>query len=221
MIELRLTNIRECRALTPMGWGLLIVVISIISITLILRVYPYLAPTHPVGGEILVVEGWLPDYTLEKVKGRFQQGKYELLITTGGNLMVGHHLSKYKTWSEVAAATLREQGFPLEKIILAPTNNTPRKDRTYSTALAVKKRISEMGLDPSSMDLISLGAHSRRTWLMFKKVFPSTNVGIITLKPKDYDINRWWQSSAGVRDIISEALAYFYARFIFRPPISK
>ena len=218
MIGLRLTNTRECQVLTPIGWGFLTVVIGMISIIFILGVYPFLAPMHPVEGEILVVEGWLPDYSLKKIKERFQQGKYELLITTGGNLTVGHHLSKYKTWSELAAATLGEQGFPLEKIILAPADNTPRKDRTYSTALAVKKRLSAKGLNPSSMDLVSLGAHSRRTWLMFKKVFPSTNVGIITLKPKDYNINQWWKSSAGVRDIISETLAYFYARFIFSPP---
>jgi len=215
-----LITIRECRVLTPMGWGLLSMLIGIILFFLIRFAYPFLAPTQPVDGEILVVEGWLPIYALEKVKNRFQDGQYKLLITTGGNFTIGHPLSKYyKSWANIAASTLNVQGVPLEKIMLAPTTIPPKKDRTFQTALAVKKRLNEKGLNPTSIDVVSLGAHSRRTWLMFKKVFPSVDVGVVTLEPKDYDVTRWWISSAGVRDVISEAVAYFYARLIFSPSI--
>jgi len=219
MNRFRLITIRECRVLTPIGWGLLSMVVGAVTVSLVLFAYPFLAPTQPVDGEVLVVEGWLPDYALEKVKDRFQYGNYKLLITTGGNLTIGHHLSKHKTWAEVAAATLHAQGVPLGKIILAPTITTPRKDRTYDTALVVKKSLSEKGFNQTSIDVVSLGAHSRRTWLMFKRVFPLVNVGVVTLDPKDYDITQWWISSAGVRDVISEAIAYLYARLIFSPSI--
>ena len=215
MNRFRLIAIRECRVLTSMGWAILSMVVSAVTVLFVLFIYPFLAPTHPIDGEVLVVEGWLPDYALEKVKDRFQGGNYKLLITTGGNLTIGHHLSKHKTWAEVAASTLYAQGVPLEKIILAPTITTSRKDRTYDTALVVKKSLSEKGFNQASIDVISLGAHSRRTWFMFKKVFSSEDVGIITLAPKDYDINRWWLSSAGVRDVISEVIAYLYVRLIF------
>ena len=215
MHRIRLITIRECRVLTPMGWCLLIMAIGIICFFLVLRVYPFLAPTKPVYGEILVVEGWLPSYALEKVQNQFQNGSYKLLVTTGGVLSIGHHLSSYKTWAQLAASTLNEQGVPLEKIILAPTGINHRKDRTYNAALAVKKRLNEKGLNPASIDVVSLGAHARRTWFMFKKVFPSVNMGVVSLEPKDYDIARWWMSSAGVRDVISETVAYLYARLIF------
>ena len=210
-----LTTIRECRSLTPVGWGILSMIIGAISFSLVLFGYPFLAPTHPIDGEVLVVEGWLPDYALEKVKDRFQGGNYKLLITTGGNLTLGHHLSKYKTWAELAAATLHAQGISLDKIIITPTTSNPQKDRTYNTALAVRKRLGEKGWNQISIDVVSFGPHSRRTWFMFKKVFSSEDVGIITLAPKDYDINRWWLSSAGVRDVISEVIAYLNVRLIF------
>ena len=220
MNRFRLITTRKCRVLTLMGWGLLSMLIGAILFFLVLFAYPFLAPTQPVDGEILIVEGWLPVYALEKVKNRFQDGKYKLLITTGGNFTVGHPLSQYyKSWANIAAATLNVQGVPLEKIMLAPTTISLRKNRTYQTALAVKKRLNEKGLDPTSIDVASLGAHSRRTWLMFKKAFPLADVGVVTLEPKDYDVTRWWISSAGVRDVISEALAYFYARLIFSPSI--
>ncbi len=43
---------------------------------------------------------------------------------------------------------------------------------------------------------------------------PEINVGVIVLEPLSYDPKRWWASSAGVRSIISETIAYIYARFV-------
>ena len=165
-----------------------------------------------------MVEGWLPDYALEKVKDRFENGNYKLLVTTGGHLQTGYHLSQYKTWAQLAASTLNAKGVPLEKIMSAPTTFIPKKDRTYNSVLEVRKRLSERGLANASIDVVSLGVHSRRTWLMFEIVFTSGKVGIVALEAKDYDTTRWWLSSAGVRNVISETVAYVYARLIFSPP---
>ena len=79
-----LTTIRKRRVLTPIGWVALSIAFSSVLVSIILFVHPFLAPTKPVGGDILVVEGWLPDYALEKAKERFQQGSYQLLVTTEG-----------------------------------------------------------------------------------------------------------------------------------------
>ncbi len=214
----RLTAIRECRTLTPLGWGVLSIVLGMIPVSFVLFAYPFLAPTQPVAGEVLVVEGWLPDYALEKVKDRFENGNYKLLVTTGGHLQTGYHLSQYKTWAQLAASTLNAKGVPLEKIMSAPTTFIPKKDRTYNSVLEVRKRLSERGLANASIDVVSLGVHSRRTWLMFEIVFTSGKVGIVALEAKDYDTTRWWLSSAGVRNVISETVAYVYARLIFSPP---
>ena len=76
-----------------------------------------------------------------------------------------------------------------------------------------------MGFIQASIDVISFGAHARRSWILFEKVFSSVNVGIVAISPNEYDTSRWWLSSAGVRNVISESIAYLYARFIFSPPI--
>jgi hypothetical protein len=214
-----LTTIRKRRVLTPIGWAVLLIGFSSVLISIMLFVHPFLAPTKPVGGDILVVEGWLPDYALEKAKERFQQGGYQLLVTTGGKISVGYHFSEYKTWAELAASTLKSLDFPEDKIMTAPAHKTFKKDRTYYSILALQRRLSEEGFNEASIDMVSLGVHARRSWFLFEKVFSSVNVGVVAISPNDYDASRWWLSSAGVRNVISESIAYLYARFIFSLPI--
>jgi len=44
------------------------------------------------------------------------------------------------------------------------------------------------------------------------------NLGVTALAETDYDPGHWWRSSAGVRTVIGETLAYGYARVLFRAP---
>ena len=68
------------------------------------------------------------------------------------------------------------------------------------------------------VDIYSLGTHSRRSWLLFQYVFnPDIAVGIVSIESRSYDSGKWWKSSSGVRSVLSETIAYFYARFIFSP----
>ena len=214
-----LTTIRKRRVLTPIGWAVLLIGFSSVLISIMLFVHPFLAPTKPVGGDILVVEGWLPDYALEKAKERFQQGGYQLLVTTGGKIGRGFHLSEYKTWAELAASTLKNLDFPEDKIIAVPVHKNFKKDRTYHSILALQRRLYEEGFNEASIDMVSLGVHARRSWFLYEKVFSSVNVGVVAIAPNGYDASRWWLSSVGVRNVISESIAYLYARFIFSPPI--
>ena len=214
-----LTTIRKRRVLTPVGWALLLIGFSSVLISIMLFVHPFLAPTKPVGGDILVVEGWLPVYALEKAKEQFQQGGYQLLVTTGGKIPEGHYLSEYKTWAELAVSTLKNLNFPEGKIIAASAHKNFKKNRTYHTILALQRRLYEEGFKEASIDMVSLGVHARRSWFLYEKVFSSVNVGVVAISPNDYDASRWWLSSAGVRNVISESIAYLYARFIFSPPI--
>ena len=131
---------------------------------------------------------------------------------------IGSHLSRYKTLAQLAAATLQVLGVQAEKILTVPAPSV-QKDRTYAAVLEVKKQLAQKGLSPASIDIVSFGPHSRRTWMMFKLIFsPGVQVGVISIEPRDYDVSRWWISSAGVRDVISETVAYLYARLIFSPP---
>ena len=213
-----LTTIRKRRVLTPIGWAVLLIGFSSVLVTIILFIHPFLAPIKPVGGDILVVEGWLPDYALEKAKERFQRGGYQLLVTTGGKIERGYHLSEYKTWAELTASVLKNLNFPEDKIIAVPVRKNYKKDRTYYSILALQRKLYEEGFNEASIDMVSLGVHARRSWFLYKKVFSSVNVGIVAISPNEYDTSRWWLTSEGVRNVISESIAYLYARFIFSPP---
>jgi hypothetical protein len=214
----RLTTIRERRVLTLSGWVVLLMTFGSVLFSIALLIHPFLAPTKSVGGDILVVEGWFPDYVLKKVKDRFEKGPYKLLVTVGQKYAVGHPLEQYKSAAEAAASRLHAEGVPLDKIISIPITIFPIKDRTYHKALVAKKRLHKMGFTNESIDVVSLGVHARRSWILFEQAFSSVDVGVIAIKPKGYDPSRWWLFSLGVRNVISESIAYLYARFIFSPP---
>jgi len=218
MSRYRLTTTRVCRVLTPIGWIALSVTFSLVLVFSILFSHQFLAPTKPVKGEVLVVEGWLPDYALVEVKERFEKGEYRLLATIGGRIGNGHYLSEYKTWARWTAARLNKLGILPEKIISTSESVIYKKDRTYYSVLALNERFKKDNLLVKSMDIVSLGVHARRTWFLYKKVFAPASVGIIAIQSKSYDPLKWWLYSAGVRGVISEMIAYLYVRVIFSPP---
>jgi hypothetical protein len=216
-----LTTIRERRVFTPVGWVTLSMAFGFVLVLIILFIHPFLAPTKPVGGDVLVIDvlNWFSDYDLKKVKEQFEKGRYKLLITVGKKYEVGHPLAHYKSVADGTASRLYAQGVLPGKIIAVPITVYPRTDRTYFKALVVKKRLDKMGFIQASIDVVSLGVHARRSWFLYEKVFSSVNVGVVAISPKEYDASQWWLSSEGVRNVISESSAYLYARFIFSPPI--
>ena len=215
----RLTTIRERRVLTATGWVALSMVLGLVLVSMILFIHSFLAPIKPVEGSVLVVVGQFPDYSLKEIKDRFEEGHYKLLVTVGGKYKTGHPMAQYKSAADWTASRLNAQGVLLGKIIPVSITIYPRKDRTYHKALAVQKRLNKAGFAQASIDVVSSGVHARRTWLLFEKVFPSVDVGIIAIRPDNYDTSRWWLFSEGVRSVISESVAYLYARFIFSPSI--
>ena len=195
----------------------LLVIASLLIIFVVKNIHPFLAIDSPVNSEILVVEGWLPDYALEQAMNEFNDNNYILLITTGGPLLKGYHLSEYQTEAELAASSLKELGFDEEKVIAVPAPDVI-KDRTYSSAKALNKWLMDSELPVKSLNLFSLGAHSRRSWILFQKALgDSIAVGIISAENISYDPKYWWKSSDGVRTVLSEMIAYIYARFFFHP----
>ena len=215
----RLTTIRERRVLTATGWVALSMVLGLVLVSMILFIHSFLAPIKPVEGGVLVVVRQFSDYSLKEIKDRFEEGYYKLLVTVGRKYTTGHPMARYKSEAGWTASRLNAQGVLLGKIVPVSITIYPRKDRTYHKALAVQKRLNKAGFAQASIDVVSSGVHARRSWILFKKAFPLVDVGIIAIKPKDYDTTRWWLYSEGVRSVISESIAYLYARFIFSPPI--
>jgi uncharacterized SAM-binding protein YcdF (DUF218 family) len=92
-------------------------------------------------------------------------------------------------------------------------------DRTYSAAIALRTWFREHNLTVRGVNVLTEDVHARRTCLLFQKALGhNVAVGVIAVPNPDYDANHWWSYSEGVKDVVSEAFAYIYARLFFIPP---
>ena len=209
---------QEVWVLTWQGWLLALAIIGALLVLIGRHIYPFLATSSPIPGEILVVEGWMPDYALREAIPLLNDHNYQLIVTTGVPLQKGSHLSEYSTQAELAAAILRELGVKQGQVVSVPAPLV-RTDRTYASAQALKSWISESNMAIDSLDVVSLGPHARRTqWLFQMAVGDEIQVGVIAATPDEYGADDWWTWSSGVRAVIGETVAYLYARFVFTPP---
>jgi len=212
--KIQLLQRREVWLPTLQGWAVILFSFLLVFVMAIARIHPFLAITAPIPANILVVEGWLPDYAVEEAIAEYQRGSYEKLITTGTPISRGYYLAEYKNFAELTAATFLALGFDHNQLVAVPTPKV-EKDRTYTSAMTLRQWLSASGLQVTGINLFSLGPHTRRSWLIFRQALaPQVPVGAIAVEPRAYDVQHWWRSSEGVRTVISEAIAYFYARFV-------
>ena len=208
---------RTCWLPTLRGWLLLLILFGTLFIFGLRNAETFLAVNDPVPDGVLVVEGWSPDYALEAAMSEAQRNPYHKLYVVGGPLERGSPLSEYKTYAELGAATLRQMGMSSDTVQAVPASYV-RKDRTYTGAVALRDWFRQHGNVPNAVNLITMGAHARRSRLMFEKAFGSgTRVGVTSIEEGDYDPRHWWRSSEGVRSVLDELIAYGYARFLFSP----
>ena len=212
--KIRLIHRQQKWALTAQGWGVAIACLASLLIFTLSHIHPFLAVTSPIKADVLVVEGWLPDYAIKNALLEFESGSYRQIITTGGPLERGSYLAEYKNYAEISAATLKALGLEKEKLVAVPAPDVI-KSRTYASAAAFRQWLSNSDLNLESINLYTFDVHARRSWLLFKEVLnPTIKVGVIAAETRQYDPKKWWSFSAGVKSVISETSAYFYARFV-------
>jgi DUF218 domain len=202
-------------SLTLKGWGIfLAITIAILSFVLA-NIQPFLAVSNPIDrADILVVEGWIDDEPIKGALAEFKQGNYQLLVTTGIPLVRGYHLSQYKNFADLCAAIMLSYGFDRSKLVAVPTPGS-KTERTLASAIAVKEWLSQSQLPIKSINLYSDDVHTRRSWLMYRRILPShLKIGSIAHPAIYYNASRWWTSSEGVRSVLSETIAYLYAQFV-------
>jgi hypothetical protein len=198
--------------LTLEGWLVVGVVLAAITWLIVIKIHPFLAPVQPVDAEILLVEGWVSDDLIVAAIAEFNKGNYQLLITTGSPLVKGHFLSEYKNFADLAASTFIYLGFDEEKIVSIPSP-VVKVNRTYVATLAVRDWLLNSGKSLQGVNVYSYDVHTRRSWLLYRKTLsPHFKVGAIAHYSQFYNPDAWWTSSAGVRTILPEAIAYLYAR---------
>jgi hypothetical protein len=179
--------------------------------------YPFLAVASPVKSQILVVEGWLPRYGLAQTVALVNTEGYRRVLTSGTKAEDDWNARPGETYAELAAERLVMLGLAGNLVQAVPCAEE-RKDRTYNSALAVKNWCATNHVRLDSLNLVTLGPHARRSWLLYQEAFgDDVKVGVIPVKNKNYDPSRWWRSSEGFREVIGEAIAYFYAKFLFHP----
>jgi hypothetical protein len=208
---------RERWSLTPVGWLLLVGFMALTGFAGIKTIYPFLALHHRVDSQLLVVEGWIPDYGLEELRSEFEKHRYKLIVITGSPILKGQVLAEYNNYADLTRAALLKQGWDPNTIVAVPSSAALR-DRTYTSALALRDWMEKSGQQFDAFNVLSRAAHCRRTWLLYQLAFKGkAKVGMISGIELRYDGNNWWKSSEGVREVIDETIAYIYAKFFFRP----
>lgn len=208
---------RERWGLTVYGHLLLLVFVIGISYLILSNLYPTLAPVEREQTELLIVEGFISDYVLQAAINEFKNNKYQLLVTTGTPLEYGDLLAPYHNTAIVAGKSLLRLGFDSSKLVMVGTDEI-RNDRTYNSAIALKRWLKVHRPGIRSLNLMTMSVHGGRSRLLFQAAMgDSIKVGIISLPSFYYGKHSWWKSSKGFRETMNEAIGYFYVRFFFRP----
>jgi hypothetical protein len=184
-------------------------------------IHPFLAPNRPVKSDILVVEGWVPDYALKRGLDLSVEGNCRWLLLAGGTVRGEVNPEPGDTYAHMAMKRLKRIGGDLPHVHPVPGPELlpqPERDRTYGSAVAVREWLKEQGVSARSINVLTKGPHARRSRLLFEKAFgPEVEVGVIAIPDREYDPRVWWQFSEGVKEVLSEGAGYLYARLLFDP----
>lgn len=201
--------------LTLKAWFILISGLLLLVVFVILSLYPFLAMYQPIKADALLVEGWMSDDALKAALKEYRRGQYRIMITTGSEIHRGNYLTQYKSYAEIAAASLVAMGGDSEKIMAVAAPKV-KLDRTAAMAIAVKEWLIESPVPIQSLNIFSLDAHTRRSWLIYRHILaPEIRVGAIAHQSNYYNPRRWWTSSSGVKSMITEIVGYLYTKLIW------
>lgn len=216
MIKARLISTKKRTRPTILAKMIIFLIFLSIGIFLLKGLNNFLCVNDPIKSKILAVEGFLPDYTLKEMMLEFREGGYEKMVIIGKPIGQGYYLSGYLTSSDLMKSTLIEMGLDSSLIISISIPESVFRDRTYSTGLLLWDWLNKNNYHTKSINIYTLGSHSRRSILLFEKALGDDyEIGIISGNDKSYDKNKWWTSSKGFRTVLNETLAYFYANFYF------
>jgi hypothetical protein len=184
-------------------------------VVLSLTVYGFLAvPTSVVAADVLVVEGWVPEYALRAAAAEFKRGGYAYLLTSGMQTQEG--VDSPEERSPAAGAASRLEAFGIERGLIIPCPTPPSSwNRTSGSARAVREMLAERGIEPTGVNVVTLGVHARQTYLAYRRMMRTVApVGIITVPREGIDPARWWSSGRGVK-MVAKCLFGWLRELIF------
>ena len=211
---MKLFRKKEIWCPTVTGWLILLGTAAGFLFLALAGLYPFLSPNKPAPAEVLVVEGWLADAEIPQVQQIFEESGYQRVVVTGCDITFARELTPYASYAEVTHRRLLNAGFPSNQVQWVTYGLAPR-DRTFCSALALRGFLKSQ---TGAVDLVSVGPHARRSQRLFQLALgDACEVGIISIEPQEFNGGNWWTCSDGFRTVINEAVAWFYARWIFDP----
>ena len=216
-MRITLTKERTSRRLTWLGWLLMIILIAGTFFAFLASLYPFLAPDKAPHEGVMIVEGWIHDFALDEAVIMYRAGNYTKIVCTGTPIETGSYIQQFKSYPEMPAARLRKMGIPDDQIVVTVADGK-KNDRTYQAAVALREGIMAYNIGETNLHLVTVGPHGRRSRMLFYKALGKDyRIGVTCLDESSYDAQNWYQCSEGVRSVISESIAYTYAKFFFHP----
>src|SRR5436190_19118623 len=130
-------------------------------------------------------------------------------------------MNHYQTSANVGAQGIFKSGITTDAVQMVPSRIIGR-DRTYSSAVALRNWLHDKDVIVNSFNVLTENTHARRTRLLFEEVFGSkVRVGVISIPDPGYDQRHWWRYSQGVKDVLTEGVAYIYSKFFFWPSAAE
>ncbi|MBP7274894.1 MAG: YdcF family protein [Kiritimatiellae bacterium] len=213
-MKLRWIRIRERRELTwPARGAVLLLALALVRLSAP-GMYLWLAcgerlPVNP--PRDVVIEGWLNDAALDHILPWLREHGESLVFCTGGPVETGSILVPYHSYAEVTRQRLVQAGIPDERVRSVPAPYAAR-DRTLASALALRAHLEESSMPAGGrLLLISEGAHTRRSRLLFERALRGiAKVEAWGIPPSRYGRNDWWTLSAGFKTVTGEMIALPY-----------
>jgi hypothetical protein len=183
------------------------------------HIYGFLAvPSCQVEADIVVVEGWVPDYVVQAAADEFKKGGYREIVTSGLELEPSEKKGAVDSVATEAAVRLAQMGIAPSQILVCPTPST-NWNKTAKSARVVRETLESHGIHPKGINVVTIGVHSRRSWLAYQHAFDSKiPVGIFQIPETGLDPARWWASSLGIKRITRGYVAWIRERLFGASP---
>jgi hypothetical protein len=222
MKPIKLANKRERWGLTGWGWLVVLILLTVWIWLTARNIVPFLSKEETIAARVMVLEGYVPDYTYDEIMRIFNEEHYELLIATGTSYDQGFYISGISSAAELIGNSLKNLGFDTTRMAIVPATSDIYRDRTYHTATAVKTYLRKYHPDVKSINLVSVGVHSRRSLCLYKLAIGSEiEVGNIVITDRKFNAKAWYKTSFGFRVVLFETIGYLYIQWFFAPERQK
>jgi hypothetical protein len=189
--------------------GLLFVGV-VVAVALAPRLFPFLALTKPVGGDVLVVEGWLNSYMIPEAADVYRRGTYAVVVITGLQKQGNGTATEEPAAPPSTARSLVLAGVPPEVIVLVPAKLVGLH-KTFASAQAFRSWLNGHP-EYRGVDVFTVGGHARKTYVVYRRVLgPQATVGIIAGKVQKLDVQHWWRTRRTIYIVAKGIVGWLYA----------